>query len=134
MTKSGFVSILGRPNSGKSTLLNRLVGEKISIVTEKPQTTRSVIRGIVTRPEGQIVFLDTPGIHKPIHRMNSLMMKAVREAMNEVDVVVLMIDCSQSFGKGDQFVLDLVSTITVPKVLVLNKVDKIRKPELLPLI
>jgi len=77
--KSGFVSIIGRPNSGKSTLLNRIVGEKVSIVTDKPQTTRHVIRGIVTKPEGQIVFLDTPGIHKPIHRMNEQMMKAVRD-------------------------------------------------------
>ena len=133
-SRSGFVTLIGRPNSGKSTLLNRVVGEKISIVTDKPQTTRSVIRGIVTRPEGQIVFLDTPGIHKPIHRMNNLMMKAVREAMNEVDVVALMIDCSQPFGKGDQFVVDLVSTITVPKILILNKVDKVRKPDLLPMI
>ena len=132
--RSGFVTLVGRPNSGKSTLLNRLVGEKVSIVTDKPQTTRSVIRGIVTRPEGQVVFLDTPGIHKPIHRMNNLMMKAVREAMQEVDVVALMIDSSQPFGKGDQFVLDMMSTISVPKVLILNKVDRVRKPDLLPMI
>ena len=93
--RSGFVTLVGRPNSGKSTLLNQLVGEKISIVTDKPQTTRNVIRGIVTRPEGQIVFLDTPGVHKPIHRMNSLMMKSVRDAMSEVDVLALMVDVSQ---------------------------------------
>jgi len=133
-TRSGFVSLVGRPNSGKSTLLNRLVGEKVSIVTNKPQTTRNVIRGIVTRPEGQVVFLDTPGIHKPIHRMNNLMMKAVREAMKEVDVVALMIDSSESFGRGDQFVLDLVNAISIPKILILNKVDKVRKPDLLPMI
>src|SRR5215813_4594185 len=98
MSKSGFVSIIGRPNSGNSTLLNRLVGEKVSIVTNKPQTTRHVVRGIVTRPEGQITFLDTPGIHKPAHRMNERMMKSVREAMEDVDVILLMVDVSVAFG------------------------------------
>ena len=132
-SRSGFVTLVGRPNSGKSTLLNQLVGEKISIVTDKPQTTRNVIRGIVTRPEGQIVFLDTPGVHKPVHRMNSLMMKAVRSAMNEVDVLALMVDVSQAFGQGDRFVLELVAPVPAPKVLVLNKVDKIKKADLLPL-
>src|SRR5215208_2758315 len=101
--RSGFVTVVGRPNSGKSTLVNRLVGEKISIVTDKPQTTRSVIRGILTRPEGQIVFLDTPGVHKPIHRMNERMMGSVRSAMSEVDVLALMVDASVPFGRGDDF-------------------------------
>src|SRR5205809_478013 len=91
-SRSGFVTIVGRPNSGKSTLVNFLVGEKVSIVTDKPQTTRNVVRGIVNRPEGQIVFLDTPGVHKPVHRMNERMMKAVRTAMSEVDIVTLIID------------------------------------------
>jgi GTP-binding protein Era len=103
-------------------------------VTDKPQTTRNIVRGIVTRPEGQIVFLDTPGVHKPIHRMNNLMMKSVREAMSEVDVLALMIDCSQPFGKGDQFVLDLVGPVAAPRILLLNKVDRIKKSDLLPLI
>src|SRR5213083_479524 len=94
--KSGFVSIVGRPNSGKSTLLNGLVGEKVSIVTNKPQTTRHVVKGIVTRPEGQIVFLDTPGIHKPIHRMNERMMKSVRESMSDVDIILLIVDVAAS--------------------------------------
>src|SRR5687767_15990837 len=89
-SRSGLVTLVGRPNSGKSTLLNHLVGEKISIVTDKPQTTRHIIRGIVTRSEGQMVLLDTPGVHKPIHRMNSLMMKSVRDAMSDVDVIALM--------------------------------------------
>ena len=132
--RSGFVTLIGRPNSGKSTLVNHLVGEKISIVTDKPQTTRSIIRGIVTRPEGQLVLVDTPGVHKPIHRMNSLMMKSVRDAMSEVDVLALMVDTSQPFGKGDQFALELIAHIPTAKVLVLNKIDKIRKPDLLPLI
>ncbi len=132
--RSGFVTLIGRPNSGKSTLLNQIVGEKISIVTDKPQTTRNIIRGIVTRPEGQLVLLDTPGVHKPIHRMNSLMMRSVRDAMSEVDVLALMVDVSQRFGKGDQFALELIAPIPAAKVLVLNKIDRVRKPDLLPLI
>src|SRR5262245_39923910 len=110
MTKSGFVSIVGRPNSGKSTLLNRLVGEKVSIVTNKPQTTRHVVRGIMTRPEGQIIFLDTPGIHKPIHRMNEQMMKSVREAMAKVDLILPIVDASAEFGRGDEFALELLKS------------------------
>src|SRR6266567_3547967 len=120
--KSGFASIVGRPNSGKSTLLNRVVGEKVSIVTDKPQTTRHVVRGIVTRPEGQITFLDTPGIHKPIHRMNERMMKSVRDAMSDVDLIMLIIDVSASFGRGDEFTLELVKPIAKKKFLLLNKI------------
>jgi GTP-binding protein Era len=134
MTKSGFVSIVGRPNSGKSTLLNRLVGEKVSIVTGKPQTTRHVIRGIVTRPEGQITFLDTPGIHKPIHKMNQRMMKSVRDAMSDVDVILLMADSSTAFGRGDEFTLDLLKPVAAKKILLLNKIDRIEKKKLLPMI
>ena len=126
MTKSGFVSIIGRPNSGKSTLLNRLVGEKISIVTDKPQTTRRVLRGILTRPEGQITFLDTPGIHKPIHRMNERMMSSVRGAMADVDLILLIVDASTSFGHGDEFTLDLLKPISTKKILLLNKIDRIQ--------
>jgi GTPase len=134
LSRSGFVSIIGRPNSGKSTLINHLVGEKISIVADKPQTTRSVIRGIVTRPEGQIVFLDTPGVHKPIHRMNERMMERVRSAMGEVDVLALLVDASVSFGRGDEFTVELVNPVAVPKFLLLNKIDAISKRDLLPLI
>jgi GTP-binding protein Era len=134
MPKSGFVSIIGRPNSGKSTLLNRLVGEKVSIVTDKPQTTRRVIRGIVTRPEGQIVFLDTPGIHKPIHRMNERMMKSVRDAMADVDLILLIADSTAPFGKGDEFTLELVRPLPARKFLLLNKIDRIEKKNLLPII
>jgi GTPase len=134
MTKSGFVSIIGRPNSGKSTLLNRVVGEKVSIVTDKPQTTRHVVRGIVTRPEGQITFLDTPGIHKPIHRMNERMMKSVRESMSDVDLIVLMADASSAFGRGDEFTLELLKPVTTKKLLLLNKIDRVAKKKLLPII
>lgn len=133
MGKSGFVSIIGRPNSGKSTLLNRLVGEKVSIVTDKPQTTRHVVRGIVTRPEGQITLLDTPGIHKPVHRMNERMMKSVRDAMADVDLILLIVDCSASFGHGDEFTLDLLRPIPTKKFLLLNKMDVVEKKDLLPI-
>ena len=132
LSRSGFVSIIGRPNSGKSTLVNRLIGEKVSIVTDKPQTTRNVIRGILTRPEGQIVFLDTPGIHKPIHRMNERMMESVRSAMGEVDVLALTVDASVPFGRGDEFTLELIKPVAVPKFLLLNKIDTIPKKDLLP--
>ena len=134
MSKSGFVSIIGRPNSGKSTLLNRLVGEKVSIVTDKPQTTRHVVRGIVTRPEGQITFLDTPGIHKPVHRMNERMMKSVRASMSDVDLVLLIVDASASFGRGEEFALELVKPLSTKKFLLLNKIDRIQKKALLPII
>jgi GTPase len=134
MSKSGFVSIVGRPNSGKSTLLNRLVGEKVSIVTEKPQTTRRVVRGIVTTPEGQITFLDTPGVHKPVHRMNERMMKSVRDSLADVDLVMLIVDASAKFGKGEEFTLELMKSSGTKKFLLLNKIDCIRKKNLLPII
>ena len=132
--KSGFVSIIGRPNSGKSTLLNYLVGEKVSIVTDKPQTTRHLVRGIVTRPAGQIVFLDTPGIHKPVHRMNERMMKAARNAMADVDLILLIVDVSAAFGRGDEFTLELLKPIAAKKFLLLNKIDLVEKKKLLPMI
>ena len=134
MTKSGFVSIVGRPNSGKSTLLNRLVGEKVSIVTDKPQTTRHVVRGIVTRPEGQITFLDTPGVHKPIHRMNERMMKSVRGSLADVDLILLIVDASAAFGRGEEFTLDLLKPLAKKKFLLLNKIDRVEKKKLLPII
>ena len=130
--KSGFVSIIGRPNSGKSTLLNRIVGEKVAIVTPKPQTTRTVLRGILTHPEGQIVFLDTPGIHKPIHRMNERMMRSTEQSLEHVDVLALIVDASVRFGHGDAFALELLSKSRSKKFLLLNKIDIIRKEDLLP--
>ncbi len=133
--KSGYVALIGRPNAGKSTLLNRLVGEKIAAVSNKPQTTRHRIQGIVTRDDGQIVFVDTPGVHKPGHLLNRRMMAAVHDAILSVDVLVLMRDASVSTGNGDRFVLDLVKHSEKPAILVLNKVDKIKeKGNLLPLI
>jgi GTP-binding protein Era len=129
--RSGFVSIIGRPNSGKSTLVNRLAGEKISIVTDRPQTTRQVIRGVMTRPEGQIIFLDTPGVHKPIHRMNTRMMEGVRQSIADADVVALLVDASTPFGKGDAYTAELAATSRGPRLLLLNKIDKIPKQNLL---
>jgi len=134
-TKSGFVALIGRPNVGKSTLLNRLIGFKVAAVSDKPQTTRTSIRGILTRPEGQIVFVDTPGIHKPIHEMNQRMMRAVQAALNDVDQILLIVDVTQPFGKGDQFTLELIKSTPKPAVLLLNKVDALRdRTTLLPLI
>ncbi|MGB7203454.1 MAG: GTPase Era [Pyrinomonadaceae bacterium] len=133
--RSGYVALIGRPNAGKSTLLNKLVGEKIAAVSNKPQTTRHGIQGIVSRDDGQIVFVDTPGVHKPGHLLNRRMMAAVNDALLSVDLVVLMRDASVSTGNGDRFVLDLVTQSDKPAILVLNKIDKIKdKPELLPLI
>ena len=133
--RSGYVALVGRPNAGKSTLLNHLVGEKIAAVSNKPQTTRHKIRGIVTLDSGQIVFVDTPGVHKPGYLLNRRMMSAVHDAILSVDVVVLMRDASVSTGNGDKFVLEMVKKSGKPAVLVLNKVDKIKEKEkLLPLI
>jgi GTP-binding protein Era len=133
--RSGYAALIGRPNAGKSTLLNFLVGEKIAAVSNKPQTTRHKIKGIVTLENGQIVFVDTPGVHKPGHLLNRRMMSAVHDAILSVDAVVLMRDASVSTGNGDRFVLELIKQAEKPAVLVLNKIDKVRdKKELLPLI
>ncbi len=133
--RSGYAALIGRPNAGKSTLLNHLVGEKIAAVSNKPQTTRHKIKGIVTLENGQIVFIDTPGVHKPGYLLNRRMMSAVHDAILSVDVVILMRDASVSTGNGDRFVLDLIKQSEKPAVLVLNKIDKIKdKKELLPLI
>jgi GTP-binding protein Era len=133
--RSGYAALIGRPNAGKSTLLNRIVGEKIAAVSNKPQTTRHKIQGIYTTENGQVVFVDTPGVHKPGYLLNRRMMAAVHDALLSVDVVVLMRDASVSTGNGDRFVLDLVKESGKPAILVLNKIDKIKnKGELLPLI
>lgn len=133
--RSGYVALIGRPNAGKSTLLNRLVGEKIAAVSNKPQTTRHRIKGIVTKDDGQIVFVDTPGVHKPGYLLNRRMMAAVHDAILSVDLVVLMRDASVSTGNGDRFVLDMVKNSGKEAIAVLNKVDKLKDKEvLLPLI
>jgi GTPase len=133
--KTGFVSFLGRPNAGKSTLLNRIVGEKVAIVSDKPQTTRTRIVGVKNYPgEGQVVFVDTPGVHKPTHRMNKRMVGVALDAMREVDVVALVVDVSVKQGPGDRYMLDAIKDLKTPAILVLNKVDLIAKHRLLPII
>ena len=132
--RSGFISIIGRPNAGKSTLLNRIIGEKIAIVSDKPQTTRTRIVGVKNYPEGQAVFVDTPGIHRPLHRLNVRMVDAAVETLREVDVIALVHDASTRPGHGDEYVSKLLKDVRVPAVLVLNKIDLIAKPKLLPTI
>jgi GTPase len=138
--RSGFVSIIGRPNAGKSTLLNALVGEKLAIVTRKPQTTRNRIQGIVNverkgkRPTGQIVLIDTPGVHKPINSLNRRMMKEVYDALEGCDLLLLIVDATAKLGAGDKFVLEIVKKGAQKTFLLLNKVDALNKQELLPLI
>ena len=132
---SGYVAFIGRPNAGKSTLLNRLVGQKIAAVSDKPQTTRFRIQGIITKPEGQVVFVDTPGVHQPGYELNRRMMAAVQDALLGVDLVALIRDASVSTGNGDRFVLDLIKRFEKPALLLLNKIDKLEdKSALLPLI
>jgi GTPase len=143
--RAGYVSIIGRPNAGKSTLLNRIIGEKIAIVSDKPQTTRTRILGTKnyrrlspehpeSEREGQIAFVDTPGIHRPLHRMNVRMVDAAVETLREVDVVMLVHDASSRAGHGDEYVSKLLKNVDVPVVLVLNKIDRINKAQLLPII
>jgi GTP-binding protein Era len=132
--RSGYVALVGRPNAGKSTLLNRLVGEKIAAVSNKPQTTRHRIQGVITRPDGQIVLVDTPGVHKPGYLLNRRMMATVHEALEGVDLVCLIRDASVPTGNGDRFVLDLVKQAGKPALLLLNKTDMLAdKARLLPL-
>src|SRR5438105_7732928 len=131
--KSGFVSFIGRPNAGKSTLLNRLVGTKLAIVSDKPQTTRNRILGVKNYPEAQVVLLDTPGIHRPLHRMNVRMVDAAVDTIREVDVLGLVVDVTEPPGKCDRFVLDLVKGAKAPVFLILNKIDLVKKPRLLPI-
>ena len=132
--KFGHVSLVGRPNAGKSTLLNRLVGTKIAIVSDKPQTTRNRIVGVRNYPDAQVVFLDTPGLHRPLHRMNARMVDVAVDTLEDVDVVGLVMDASERLGKGNRFVIDLVTRAKAPVFLILNKIDLMKKSRLLPII
>ena len=132
--RSGYVALVGRPNAGTSTLLNRLVGQKIAAVSDKPQTTRFKIQGVITRTDGQVVLVDTPGVHQPGYQLNRRMMAAVQDALLGVDLVCLLRDASASTGNGDRFVLDLLKHAAKPSILILNKTDKLDdKSALLPL-
>lgn len=130
--KSGFVCIIGRPNVGKSTLLNQIVGQKIAIVSDKPQTTRNRILGIYTTDEGQAIFLDTPGIHRPRHRLGDYMQKVVRQAMDGVDLLLYVVDVSVPVGAGEEYILNQLSSVRTPVIMVLNKIDLVKKTDLLP--
>jgi GTPase len=133
MPRAGFASLIGRPNAGKSTLLNRIVGTKVAIVSDKPQTTRNRIVAVKNLEGGQIVFVDTPGIHRPLHRLNVRMVDAAVETLREVDVVALIFDASTKAGHGDEYVVKLLKDVKAPVVLVLNKIDLVAKKNLLPL-
>lgn len=135
----GTVALVGRPNAGKSTLLNRILGQKVSIVSAKPQTTRNRIVGILNDERGQIALLDTPGVHKPLHRLNVRMMDHVRSALSEADVILLIVDATEPFGRGDQYVIDMLSeeqgqNPDAKRFAILNKIDQLEKQKLLPLI
>jgi GTPase len=130
--KTGYIALLGRPNAGKSTLLNALVGTKIAIVSDKPQTTRTRILGVKTLPDAQIVFVDTPGVHRPLHRLNVRMVDAAVEAIRTVDVVALVVDATEAVGAGTRYLLELIADLEGPVVLVLNKIDLVQKAALLP--
>jgi GTPase len=137
-TRFGVIAIVGRPNAGKSTLLNRVLGHKVSIVSNKPQTTRNRIVGILNDARGQLAFLDTPGVHKPLHRLNVRMMDHVRSALSEADVVALIVDASEEYGKGDQYVIEMLraekeANPEAKRFVLLNKIDLVKKQKLLPL-
>ncbi|MDN4525430.1 GTPase Era [Fictibacillus fluitans] len=132
--KSGFVSIIGRPNVGKSTLLNHVIGQKIAIMSDKPQTTRNKIQGVYTTDQAQVIFIDTPGIHKPKHRLGDFMTKIAQQTLREVDLILFVINAEEGYGRGDQFIIDKLQGIKQPIFLVINKIDTIHPDELLPLI
>lgn len=130
--KAGTVALVGRPNAGKSTLMNQLLPEKVAIVSPKPQTTRNRIVGILSEPQGQIVFYDTPGVHRPQHGMNRRMIKSAQEALNEADIVALLVDVSEPSGAGDKYMREWISQVKSRKIVLLNKIDLISKANLLP--
>lgn len=132
--RSGTVALIGRPNAGKSTLMNRWLGQKLAIVSDKPQTTRHRIVGLLSDERGQMIFFDTPGIHKPLHHLNRQMVRHAVQAMTDADIVCLLTDAAVKFGSGDAYMLDLVGKSKVPCVLALNKIDRVAKPALLPLL
>ncbi|WNB93489.1 GTPase Era [Bacillus sp. NEB1478] len=132
--KSGFVTIIGRPNVGKSTLLNQVIGQKIAIMSDKPQTTRNKIQAVYTTEEAQVIFIDTPGIHKPKHKLGDFMTRTAQQTLNEVDLILFVINAEEGYGRGDQFIIDRLQNVKNPVFLVVNKIDKVHPDNLLPLI
>ena len=129
--KSGFVALVGRPNVGKSTLLNAIMGKKVAITSNKPQTTRNLIQGIYNDEDSQMVFVDTPGIHKPKHKLGKLLNKQTYLTFNDVDIILFLVDITEKLGRGDMFVIDLLKNVSVPVILVINKIDKLPRLEIL---
>ncbi|AHN22527.1 GTPase Era [Lysinibacillus sphaericus] len=132
--KSGFISIIGRPNVGKSTFLNRVIGQKIAIMSDKPQTTRNKVQGVLTTDDSQMIFIDTPGIHKPKHKLGDFMLKVSKNTLREVDVIMFMVNAEQKLGKGDEFILEMLEGNPTPVFLVINKIDQVHPDELMGII
>lgn len=132
--KSGFISIIGRPNVGKSTFLNHVIGQKIAIMSDKPQTTRNKIQGVLTREHSQMIFIDTPGIHKPKHKLGEFMVKVSKNTLREVDLILFMVNAEEKIGKGDEFIMEMLRDTDTPVFLVVNKIDKVHPDELLKII
>lgn len=132
--KSGFISIIGRPNVGKSTFLNRVIGQKIAIMSDKPQTTRNKVQGVLTTNDSQMIFIDTPGIHKPKHKLGDFMLKVSKNTLREVDVIMFMVNAEQKLGKGDEFILEMLAGNPTPVFLVINKIDQVHPDELIGII
>lgn len=129
--KSGFISIVGRPNVGKSTFLNHVVGQKIAIMSDKPQTTRNKVQGVVTTDDAQMIYIDTPGIHKPKHRLGDFMVKVARNTLSEVDIIMFMVNAEEKIGPGDRFIIDLFKNTETPVFLIINKIDLVHPDSLL---
>ncbi len=130
--KSGFVSIIGRPNVGKSTFMNRVIGHKIAIMSDKAQTTRNKIQGVMTRNDAQIIFLDTPGIHKPKHKLGDYMMRVAKNTLSEIDAIMFMVNVNEEIGRGDEYIMEMLKNVKIPVFLVLNKIDLVHPDALMP--
>ncbi|MFC4356109.1 GTPase Era [Chryseomicrobium palamuruense] len=132
--KSGFISIIGRPNVGKSTFLNRVIGQKIAIMSDKPQTTRNKVQGVLTQDSSQMIFIDTPGIHKPKHKLGDFMMKVAKNTLKEVDAILFMVNATEPIGAGDKMIMELLQDNKTPVFLIINKIDQIHPDEILAII
>jgi GTP-binding protein Era len=132
--KSGFISIIGRPNVGKSTFLNRVIGQKIAIMSDKPQTTRNKVQGVLTTNDTQFIFIDTPGIHKPKHKLGDFMMKVAQNTLKEVDLILFMVNAEEGFGRGEEFIIEKFQNVGTPIFLIINKIDRIHPDQLLDVI